>query len=177
MADYTALLPAIAEQAHLFEAVGDPTAAIGGEGELSADQTTLLDQLLALDAKYVGGLSTYRANAIGLLASSAAGENPLEGFVPSVPEGAVLSAHSEPFREAERRGIGASAHTGFVLVAGGLGERLGYGGIKVALPTESTSGVCCRGARARRRATAAATAAARSASCRWPSCCRATRTS
>jgi len=28
----------------------------------------------------------------------------------------------------------------FVLVAGGLGERLGYGGIKVSLPTETTTG-------------------------------------
>jgi UDP-sugar pyrophosphorylase len=28
---------------------------------------------------------------------------------------------------------------GFVLVAGGLGERLGYSGIKIALPTQSTS--------------------------------------
>ena len=29
-----------------------------------------------------------------------------------------------------------------MLVAGGLGERLGYGGIKVGLPTESTTGCC-----------------------------------
>lgn len=28
-------------------------------------------------------------------------------------------------------------HTGFVLVAGGLGERLGYNGIKVSLPVET----------------------------------------
>ena len=32
------------------------------------------------------------------------------------------------------------AECAFVLVAGGLGERLGYGGIKVALPSESTTG-------------------------------------
>jgi UDP-sugar pyrophosphorylase len=30
----------------------------------------------------------------------------------------------------------------FVLVAGGLGERLGYSGIKVALPVETTTGAC-----------------------------------
>lgn len=30
-------------------------------------------------------------------------------------------------------------HAGFVLVAGGLGERLGYNGIKVSLPTEILS--------------------------------------
>jgi hypothetical protein len=34
------------------------------------------------------------------------------------------------------------ASTAFVLVAGGLGERLGYGGIKVALPSEITTGKC-----------------------------------
>ena len=39
---------------------------------------------------------------------------------------------------AVRVGTGAC----FVLVAGGLGERLGYSGIKVALPTELTTGVC-----------------------------------
>lgn len=29
---------------------------------------------------------------------------------------------------------------GFVLVAGGLGERLGFSGIKIALPSETTTG-------------------------------------
>lgn len=32
-------------------------------------------------------------------------------------------------------------HCGFILVAGGLGERLGYSGIKVALPTQMTTGM------------------------------------
>jgi UDP-sugar pyrophosphorylase len=31
---------------------------------------------------------------------------------------------------------------GFVLVAGGLGERLGYSGIKVELPCETTTNTC-----------------------------------
>ena len=34
-------------------------------------------------------------------------------------------------------GIAAAEHAGFVLVAGGLGERLGYSGIKVKLPVDS----------------------------------------
>jgi UDP-N-acetylglucosamine pyrophosphorylase len=37
---------------------------------------------------------------------------------------------------------GICAETAFVLVAGGLGERLGYNGIKVAIPTEITTGAC-----------------------------------
>ena len=36
----------------------------------------------------------------------------------------------------------ASAEAAFVLVAGGLGERLGYSGIKIALPTDLASGAC-----------------------------------
>ena len=39
-------------------------------------------------------------------------------------------------------GVEAAADCAFVLVAGGLGERLGYSGIKVALPSESASGAC-----------------------------------
>jgi UDP-sugar pyrophosphorylase len=35
-----------------------------------------------------------------------------------------------------------AGEAGYVLVAGGLGERLGYSGIKVALPAESASGIC-----------------------------------
>ena len=36
----------------------------------------------------------------------------------------------------------AAADAAFVLVAGGLGERLGYSGIKLALPSESATGTC-----------------------------------
>ncbi len=36
----------------------------------------------------------------------------------------------------------ASREAAFVLVAGGLGERLGYSGIKIALPTDLARGAC-----------------------------------
>lgn len=36
----------------------------------------------------------------------------------------------------------AAAQAAFVLVAGGLGERLGFSGIKLALPVESASRKC-----------------------------------
>ena len=130
-------------------------------------------QLIELDSQYPGGLLQYAANAVDLLAASAAGENPLEGFKPSVPEGVPLEFSTEGFGAAEETGAGpaapraaalagwrarawrrsrdrsagltgirAVASTAFVLVAGGLGERLGYGGIKVALPSEITTGKC-----------------------------------
>lgn len=37
-------------------------------------------------------------------------------------------------------GVEAAGEAAFVLVAGGLGERLGYSGIKIALPADSARG-------------------------------------
>ena len=137
-------IPLFEEQAHLFVDVW-PTwkTDLSQPGtQLTADQLQLLGQIETLDGKYVGGLRAYRANAVELLRASAAGENPLEGFRPSVPLGETLVAHGDAYRAAERAGIEAAQRCAFVLVAGGLGERLGYGGIKVGLPTESTTGCC-----------------------------------
>jgi UDP-N-acetylglucosamine pyrophosphorylase len=39
-------------------------------------------------------------------------------------------------------GVQESRHAAFVLVAGGLGERLGYSGIKLALPADLARGAC-----------------------------------
>lgn len=39
-------------------------------------------------------------------------------------------------------GVRVAAQAAFVLVAGGLGERLGFSGIKLALPVESASRKC-----------------------------------
>eukprot|EP00887_Chlorella_sp_A99_P004285 scaffold15.g4285.t1 len=129
-------------QAHLF-AHWPPL------GERDADKRRALDQLAHLDRSYAGGLVKYIANAQRLLRESKEGMNPFEGCTPSVPEGEKLDFGSTAFREFERRGVEASAwrlsdagDAAFVLVAGGLGERLGYSGIKVALPLESASGTC-----------------------------------
>lgn len=54
--------------------------------------------------------------------------NPLAGCVPSVPTGEKLIAGSPQFSEMEKMGTAQLAYCGFVLVAGGLGERLGYNG-------------------------------------------------
>lgn len=48
--------------------------------------------------------------------------------MPSVPSGTKLDFASPEFLEAEGLGLQQAAHTAFVLVAGGLGERLGYSG-------------------------------------------------
>lgn len=55
-----------------------------------------------------------------------------------IPEGESLSYDGDgtmPFSEAEQKGIEAMSGACFVLVAGGLGERLGYSGIKLSLET------------------------------------------
>ena len=48
-----------------------------------------------------------------------------------VPNGEVLSFADDKFIEFETAGVKEAQNAAFVLVAGGLGERLGYNGIKV----------------------------------------------
>jgi len=99
--------------------------------------------LAALDAAYSDrGLPGYCANAARLLADSRAGANPFEGLVPRVPAGEALEFGTAAYRAAEDAGAIAAGKAGFVLVAGGLGERLGYSGIKLALPSETARGAC-----------------------------------
>jgi UDP-sugar pyrophosphorylase len=59
------------------------------------------------------------------------GVNPLEGWKPSVPAGSAFELGTPEYTKMEKKGIRELGKVGFVLVAGGLGERLGYGGAKV----------------------------------------------
>jgi UDP-sugar pyrophosphorylase len=95
-------------------------------------------QLADLDASYPGGLPIYLNKAKKLLKESAEGLNPFSDYEASVPEGESLSFDGKgtmSFSEAEQKGVEACAGAVFVLVAGGLGERLGYSGIKLSLET------------------------------------------
>jgi len=96
-------------------------------------------QVATLNETYPKGLEAYVSNAKELLASSKAGDNPFEGMTPSVPEGEKLAFGSDEFVAAEEAGLRAFRDAAMVLVAGGLGERLGYNGIKISLPTESVT--------------------------------------
>ncbi|XP_002973847.2 UDP-sugar pyrophosphorylase 1 isoform X2 [Selaginella moellendorffii] len=122
-------------QEHLFE--GWPEPGIGDD-----DKARFFNQVKKLDANYPGGLVAYIDNARKLLADSKAGRNPFDGYVPSVPSGERLYYGDERFVRFEEAGVKAASNAAFVLVAGGLGERLGYTGIKVALPSETTTGTC-----------------------------------
>lgn len=91
-----------------------------------------------MDESYPGGLTTYLSKARKLLQETQAGINPFEEFEAKVPEGEHLAYEEEPesYIAAEEKGLENASGIVFVLVAGGLGERLGYSGIKLSLETE-----------------------------------------
>ncbi|MQL97714.1 hypothetical protein Taro_030420 [Colocasia esculenta] len=122
-------------QNHLFAHWSDP-------GVDDERKKSFFDQVARLNANYPGGLVTYIRNARKLLGDSKAGKNPFDGFTPSVPSGVVLTYGDDNFVNLEDVGIREVRNAAFVLVAGGLGERLGYKGIKLALPAETTTGTC-----------------------------------
>lgn len=93
-----------------------------------------MSKLESIDQSYPdGGLIGYLKNATNLLEKSRRGENPLEGWTPSVPQGESFTVGTDAFMSTEALGLDEVGKCGFVLVAGGLGERLGYGDIKVSV--------------------------------------------
>ena len=98
-----------------------------------------------MDSSYPGGLPAYLSKARTLLKESAEGVNPFAEYEAVVPEGEVLSFDGEgtmSFSEAEKLGVEGMSGAVFVLVAGGLGERLGYSGIKLSLETNLSTNAC-----------------------------------
>ena len=83
-----------------------------------------------------GGLSGYISNAQKLLAEARQGLNPFEGYIPEQPNLIDLSEFNDEYKRYEKIGLKHLDQVGFVLVAGGLGERLGYSGIKLNIPCE-----------------------------------------
>ena len=124
-----------AGQEHLFEGWAGP-------GKDDQKKHKFFKQIKALHEGYPieGGLKAYVDRARALLKSSKLGENPFDGYTPEVPEGVSLgSPYSEQYMSLEQKGLEEVGKCGFVLVAGGLGERLGYSSIKIGLPTETLS--------------------------------------
>jgi len=120
-----ALCSQTSNQPHLFSAWSDPNTP-------DSAKVSLISQLERMDAAYPsGGLVGYIENAKDLLNKSRMGVNPLEGWKPEVPQGENILIGTKEFEAFEKMGMEEMGKCGFVLVAGGLGERLGYGGIKV----------------------------------------------
>lgn len=99
-------------------------------------KTAFLASLEKIDGNYPGGLTGYIANARKLLAEAKEGGNPFEGFVPHQPNKVDLTQFDATYDRYEALGVQQFEKTGVVLVAGGLGERLGYHGIKLDIPVE-----------------------------------------
>lgn len=98
------------------------------------DRDLLAEQVVELDSDFPGGLAEYCDRARVLLNNSKMGLNPFEGFVPEIPTGIRVETNSKEFHEHEMLGMTQMKSTCFVLVAGGLGERLGFSSIKIGLP-------------------------------------------
>jgi UDP-sugar pyrophosphorylase len=123
-------------QGHLF-------ASWAAAGTNDAEKHEFFAQVAQVETSYPGGVTQYTSNARKLLEDSRLGKNPFEGFEARVPAGEQLEyGTGAEFAEFERIGLPEIRHAAFVLVAGGLGERLGYSGIKVALTSESMTGAC-----------------------------------
>ncbi|XP_022717650.1 UDP-sugar pyrophosphorylase-like isoform X3 [Durio zibethinus] len=84
-----------------------------------------------LNSIHPRGLASYIKTTRELLADSKPGKNSYDGFTPSVPTGEIISFGDDNFIKFEEAGIKEAQNAAFVLVAGGLGECLGYNGIKL----------------------------------------------
>jgi len=118
-------------QKHLFESFDDAS---------DEDAERLARQLLKLNMTTPGGLVDYCQRGkklISELVSNAATANK-EYHPPRLGE--KLKANTPMFEESEELGIAQGPFTAFVLVAGGLGERLGFDKVKVSLQTDLLTG-------------------------------------
>lgn len=88
-------------------------------------------------------MKNYLERARGLLESSMKGENPFDSYKPEVPTGVFLKPGEDQMNHYEDEGLKELHRTGFVLIAGGLGERLGYSGIKIDLPVSTLESDYC----------------------------------
>lgn len=99
------------------------------------EQQALDQQLAKIEKTYPGGLRTYHANAKRLLKASAEGVNPYANYEIGKAQGLVVSYNDlDNWEKYETLGLDELKGACFMLVAGGLGERLGYPGIKVPFP-------------------------------------------
>lgn len=120
------------DQSHLFAHWPLP-------GTDDANKHRFLQQAALLDHEYLGGAKAYIERAKTLLAAAKEGANPYEGYRVSEPKESVCLETAADFNKYEPIGLQEVGNAAFVIVAGGLGERLGYKGIKLALPSEITT--------------------------------------
>jgi UDP-sugar pyrophosphorylase len=121
------------DQAHLF-------AHWPAAGTEDANKHKFLAQVADIEHAYIGGIKQYVARAKQLLQFALSGGNPYDGYKVSEPTDSVRLEKQVDFDHYELIGSQHAHQAAFVIVAGGLGERLGYKGIKLALPSDSVTG-------------------------------------
>ena len=101
------------------------------------EQEAFVNQINDLDKACRGGIKDYIKRAKILLANSEQKKNSFHEYKIEVPYDIPhITVGNEEFYELEKLGFNELKTSVFVLVAGGLGERLGYNGIKIGLKTE-----------------------------------------
>ena len=98
------------------------------------------DNLLKLDQSYPGGISRYLISAKKNMNKDGIIKVDKDSFSLVAPITKEIKAFSKEYLYCEKIGMEALANTCFILVAGGIGERLGYNDIKLSLPMESITG-------------------------------------
>lgn len=94
----------------------------------------MAQQIIKLNQVTPTGMKNYLERGRRLLEDSRKGVNPFANYKPEVPTGRYLKPGEQELDHYEKLGLQELHKTGFVLIAGGLGERLGYSGIKIDLP-------------------------------------------
>jgi len=124
----------LAEAKTLLEQAGQPELLATLNSLEESAQSALASQIVQLNRVTPGGLQNYCERARVLLEASRNNVNPFDDFRPQVPTGVYLRPEEEEFARMEQLGLQELSKLCFVLIAGGLGERLGFSGIKVSLP-------------------------------------------
>jgi UDP-sugar pyrophosphorylase len=101
------------------------------------EQKEFVNQVNELDKFCRGGIKDYIKRAKILLENSAKKMNSFHDYKIEVPYDIPhIKVGDDEFYELEKLGLNELKNSVFVLTAGGLGERLGYSGIKIGLQTE-----------------------------------------
>jgi len=121
-------------QGHLFKDWPRP-------GRDDKEKGDMLRDLAQIDDMYPGGLVAYIDEAQRLFKDSLFGSSPYDGWTMRAPDGEKLEFGSDRYINLEAIGTRELRKTGFVMVSGDHGDRLGYRGVKVSLPLETTTNI------------------------------------
>ena len=106
------------------------------ESSTKEEQEKFLEHFNYIEKTCPGGIKDYIKRAKVLLENSKNNVNPFGDYTPSIPTGFNINVGDSQFLELDKLGMEQIKDTVFVMVAGGLGERLGYPSIKIGIQTE-----------------------------------------